>query len=75
METRLLFVRPIKLNSLTYIGLKELEPKKSKIVWGVRGFFPFPLSIISIFYCVDKLLGDDLEKGLINLKAIMESRN
>ncbi|MGY5849693.1 SRPBCC family protein [Salegentibacter sp. F14] len=75
METRLLFVRPIKLNSLTYIGLKELEPKKSKIVWGVRGLFPFPLSIISIFYSVDKLLGDDLEKGLINLKAIMESRN
>lgn len=75
IETRLLFVRPIKLNSLTYIGLKELEPKKSKIVWGVRGFLPFPLSIISIFYSVNKLLGDDLEKGLINLKTILESRD
>ena len=75
METRLLFVRPIKLNSLTYIGLKELEPKKSKIVWGVRGFLPFPLSIISIFYSVDKLLGIDLEKGLINLKTILESKD
>lgn len=74
IETRLLFVRPIKLNSLTYIGLKELEPKKSKIVWGVRGHFPFPLSIISIFYSEDKLLGNDLEKGLINLKTILESR-
>lgn len=75
IETRLLFVRPIKLNSLTYIGIKELEPKKSKIVWGVRGLLPFPLSIISIFYSGDKLLGNDLEKGLINLKTILESRD
>lgn len=75
METRLLFVRPIKLNSLTYIAIKELEPNKSKIVWGVRGLLPFPLSIMSIFYSVDKLLGNDLEKGLINLKAILESKN
>lgn len=74
METRLLFVRPIKLNSLTYFGVKELEPNKSKIVWGVRGLLPFPLSIISIFYSVDKLLGNDLEKGLINLKTILESK-
>ncbi|WP_372917095.1 SRPBCC family protein [Salegentibacter sp.] len=75
METRLLFVRPIKLNSLTYIAIKELEPNKSKIVWGVRGLLPFPLSIMSIFYSVDKLLGNDLEKGLVNLKAILESKN
>lgn len=75
VETRLLFVRPIKLNSLTYIGIKEMEPEKSKIVWGLRGFLPFPLSIISIFYSVDKLLGNDLEKGLINLKAILENRD
>lgn len=75
METRLLFVKPIRLNALTYIAIKEMEPGKSKMVWGVRGYLAFPLSIISIVYSVNKLLGKDLEKGLIHLKAIMESRN
>lgn len=75
METRLLFVKPIRLNALTYIAIKEIEPGKSKMVWGVRGNLAFPLSIISIFYSVNRLLGNDLEKGLIHLKGIMEGRN
>lgn len=75
METRLLFVKPIRLNALTYIAIKEMDSGKSKMVWGVRGNLAFPLSVISIFYSVNKLLGKDLEKGLIYLKGILESRN
>lgn len=75
METRILFVKPIKVNALTYIAVKELEANKTKMVWGVRGYLAFPLTIISLFYSVEKLLGNDFEKGLINLKSILESRN
>ncbi|MDT0678048.1 SRPBCC family protein [Autumnicola musiva] len=72
METKLLFIKPFKLNALTYIGVKDVEPEKTKMVWGVRGHIPFPLTIISIFYSVDKLLGKDFEEGLKNLKAVLE---
>ena len=57
---------------LTYFAAKELEPGKSKVVWGIRGNLPFPLSVISLFYSADKLMGQDLEKGLISLKTTME---
>jgi len=71
-ETRVLFVKPIKVSLLTYFAVKELEPGKSKVVWGIRGNLPFPLSVISLFYSPDKLMGNDLEKGLISLKTRME---
>ncbi len=73
-ESKILFIKPVKVQALIYIGIKEIEPEKTKIVWGVRGHLPFPLTIISLFYSVDKLLGDDFEKGLKSLKALLESR-
>ncbi|MGA9325786.1 MAG: SRPBCC family protein [Salegentibacter sp.] len=74
VETKLLFVKPIKLTALTYIGVKEIEPEKTKMVWGVRGHLAFPLSIMSIFYTADRFLGKDLEQGLKNLKTILERK-
>lgn len=71
-ETRVLFVKPVKVSLLTYFAVKELEPGKSKVVWGVKGNLPFPLSVISLFYSPDKLMGHELERGLINLKTRME---
>ena len=73
-ETRVLFVKPVKVSMLTYFAIKELEPGKSKVVWGIRGSLPFPLSVISLFYSPNKLMGDDIEKGLINLKTQMEKK-
>lgn len=74
LETRLLFVYPFKLNALIYIAVKELDAGRSKLVWGVRGPLAFPFSIISLFYSVEHFLGSDLEKGLINLKTLLESK-
>ena len=59
---------------LTYFAVKELEPGKSKVVWGIRGTLPFPLSVISLFYSPNKLMGSDIEKGLLNLKTNMEKK-
>jgi uncharacterized protein YndB with AHSA1/START domain len=73
-ETRVLFVKPVKVSMLTYFAAKELEPGKSKVVWGIRGNLPFPLSVMSLFYSPDRLMGKDIEKGLINLKARMENK-
>ena len=73
-ETRILFIKPVKVSMLTYFAVKELEPGKSKVVWGIRGTLPFPLSVISLFYSPNKLMGSDIEKGLLNLKTNMEKK-
>lgn len=71
-ETKLLFVKPVKVNALTYIGVKEIDSEKTKMVWGTRGNLAFPLTIISIFYSPEKALGDKLDEGLKELKRILE---
>ncbi|APU69700.1 MAG: SRPBCC family protein [Bacteroidota bacterium] len=75
LETRILFIKPIKVHALTYIGVKELEEEKTKMVWGVRGHLAFPLTIISLLYPPEKILGNNLENGLKNLKHILEENN
>jgi len=72
LETRVLIVKPVKVSMLTYFAAKELEPGKSKVVWGIRGNLPFPLSVISIFYSPEKHMSADIERGLLNLKSKME---
>ncbi|MCP9200136.1 SRPBCC family protein [Gramella sp. GC03-9] len=72
LETRILFVKPFKVNAITYIGVKELEPEKSKLVWGIRGNLAFPLTIISLFYPPEKAFGKELEIGLRQLKRILD---
>lgn len=73
-ETRILFIKPVKVNALTYIGAKELEEEKTKMVWGVKGHLAFPLTIISLIYSPEKALGEKFEEGLKELKQIMEYR-
>ncbi|APG59703.1 SRPBCC family protein [Christiangramia salexigens] len=72
-ETKLLFIKPVKLNALTYIGVKEMDSEKTKMVWGVKGYLAFPLTIISLFYSPEKLLGEKLDVGLKNLKQHLEN--
>ena len=73
-ETSILFVKPVKVHTLTYIGVKELDDEKTKMVWGTKGHLAFPLTIISIFYSPEKALGENFDKGLKELKQIMEFR-
>lgn len=73
MEMKIFFVHPIKTLAMGYIAVKEIAPGKTKIVWGLRGNYKFPSSVITIFYSSEKFLGTDLEQGLKDLKQILEN--
>jgi hypothetical protein len=75
METRVLILKPAKMIFLEYKGLKELDENKTKMVWGVRGGLNFPFTIIALMQPVDKMYGDDLERGLKNLKHMLEYKH
>lgn len=72
LETELLFLRPYKSLSLTYMAVKEVEPERTKMVWGVKGVHKFPASVFMLFYGMERAIGKDFEKGLQNLKTILE---
>ena len=72
METQLLFLKPYKTLALMYIGVKELEAERTKMVLGIRGVHRFPASVITLLYGMDKAIGSDLEKALQELKRQLE---
>lgn len=74
IETRFLFVKPFRMVTLEYKGLKDIDENKTKMVWGIRGALAFPFSVISLVHPVDKAYGGDLEEGLQNLKILMENK-
>lgn len=72
MESQLLLLKPLKAVALMYIGVKEVEPERTKMVIGISGVHRFPTSVISLFYGIEKKVGEDLEKALRELKRVLE---
>jgi hypothetical protein len=74
LETELLFLRPYKSLTLNYMAVKELEPDRTKMVWGVKGVHRFPASVFMWLYGMERAIGKDFETGLKNLKQILEKK-
>lgn len=74
LETQLLFLQPYKSLSLLYFGAKEVEPERTKLIWGVRGVHKFPASVLTLFYGLERAVGKDFDQGLQNLKNLLENR-
>jgi uncharacterized protein YndB with AHSA1/START domain len=51
-----------------------LEPKgdSNTVTWAMNGQVPYVAKIVHVFLNVDKMVGDDFEAGLANLKAVAE---
>ena len=57
------------------MAVKELEPNRTKMVWGVKGVHKFPASVFMFFYGMDRAIGKDFDEGLRNLKKVLEKRS
>lgn len=47
---------------------EAISPSRTKVTWGMQGETPYPWNAMNLFFDV----GKDFEKGLENLKAILE---
>ncbi len=74
IETKFSIVKPFRMILLEYKGLKEIDEHKTKMVWGVKGYLAFPLSVLALIQPVDRAYGKDLELGLEKLKTTLEAR-
>jgi hypothetical protein len=66
------FKKPYKSNAIASFILNEKTTKSTNVEWKFEGEMPWPWNITLLFMDMDKELGPDLEKGLSNLKAILE---
>ncbi|MGH8668727.1 MAG: SRPBCC family protein [Burkholderiales bacterium] len=65
------FVKPFEAHNIVDF---LLEPKgdATQVTWAMQGPMPFISKIICLFVDMDRMVGQDFEAGLANLKAVAE---
>jgi uncharacterized protein YndB with AHSA1/START domain len=68
---RLDFVKPFEAHNTVEF---RLEPKgdSTNVTWAMQGHTPYFAKIIHLFVNMDRMVGQDFEAGLANLKAAAE---
>ncbi len=66
------FIKPFPSKAPAYIVMEPVSANETKVKWGFSGRMPYPMNIMMLFMDIPKMIGDDLQTGLDNLKRIME---
>jgi len=74
IDTKLRFTVPFKAQDDAYMTTTPVDSLTTKVTWGFKGAFPYPMNIMNLFVNMDKAVGGDLETGLANLKSVMEKQ-
>ena len=67
------FVRPFEGGNMTEFTLKS-EGNQTAVTWSMFGENDFIGKAICLFVDMDKMLGGDMEKGLSQMKAVVEGK-
>ncbi|KFF02715.1 SRPBCC family protein [Flavobacterium reichenbachii] len=72
LDFSLRFKKPMEDNAIAFISTDAITTNQTKVKWGISGVIPYPSNIMLPMLHLDKMIGNDLQKGLENLKAKME---
>lgn len=75
IETEIRFKRPMEVTSQAFLELTEVSRNSCTVSWKFEGESSYPFNVFALFMNMDEEIGPDLDKGLKNLKVILESQN
>jgi hypothetical protein len=67
------FKKPFESTAQSFMSTEEAPGNQTKVKWGFSGHMPYPMNLMRIFG-MEKAVGNDLQTGLDNLKALQEKR-
>ena len=76
IRIKLEFVRPFAATStatFTFRSEGKPEGERTAVTWSLDGRNSFPAKAMGLVMNMDKMIGDDFEKGLAQMKAIAEA--
>ena len=65
------FIKPYTAAAAAYLATADAAGQ-TKVTWGFNGKMPYPFNVMLLLGNMDKMIGDDLQTGLVNLKALLE---
>ncbi len=72
LEYELRFKEPFEDTSLIYLVTESVSPTQTRVKWGMEGTNKFPRNIFCLVMNLKKMLGDQLNEGLVSLKKNLE---
>lgn len=72
IDTEIRFKIPFESTDDAYMITESKGANSTRVKWGFKGSFPYPMNLMTLFIDMDKELGKDLEQGLENLRIILE---
>ncbi|MBC7535363.1 MAG: SRPBCC family protein [Ferruginibacter sp.] len=65
------FIKPWKSVAQSNMSTEAISEDQTKVKWSFSGYMPYPFNLMRLFG-MEKMIGNDLQTGLDNLKAIQE---
>jgi hypothetical protein len=69
------FIRPFQSTSYATLSTFNLNEIQSRVQWVFNGKMKYPMNLMLLFMNMEKMIGNDLEKGLQNLKTLLEKKS
>jgi uncharacterized protein YxeA len=74
LDMKLHFEEPFEADDNAYMTTEAQGPAQTKVKWGFSGHMNYPMNLIPVLMNMEKMLGDDLQNGLTNLKKNLEAQ-
>ncbi|MFG4003237.1 SRPBCC family protein [Flavobacterium aquidurense] len=72
IDFALRFKKPMEDTAVGFMSTETVEGNQTKVKWGINGVIPYPMNIMMPMMKMDQMIGNDLQKGLENLKTKLE---
>lgn len=72
LDFALRFKKPMDDTAVGFLSTEAVAGNQTKVKWGISGVIPYPMNIMLPMMKMDQMIGNDLQKGLENLKEKME---
>ncbi len=72
LDFELRFIKPFESTEKAYMTTENVTEGQTKVKWGFNGHMNYPMNMMLMFMDFEKMIGDDLDTGLKNLKAVLE---
>ncbi|MEO8147471.1 MAG: SRPBCC family protein [Bacteroidia bacterium] len=74
IDLALHFIKPFEGDANAFMTTESVAENQTKVKWGFNSKMPYPMNLMLLFMNMDKMLGNDLQTGLTNLKGILEKQ-
>lgn len=67
------FIKPFEAHNIAEFTLNPPHGQNTELTWVMHGPSPYISKLMGVFFNMDRMIGKDFEKGLSNIKLIVEN--